>query len=184
MASSEKQTTANTSSSAGAGADTRTGEAQERAREAASEAGDAAWQQAHGQFEQQSGRAAEQGENLAAALRRMADEFEQQNQPMFSSYANSFAQYTDSFSQRLREKNLNHVMDDVRGYSRRQPALFVGGAIATGFLLARFLNSSATNNTTSTDRNKLSAERAPAETRASVPAAPGDTSPSVDSHSR
>lgn len=126
------------------GTDTRGEQAQERARETADNVKDSAWKQAQSQYEQQSGFAADQTEKMAAALRRMADEFEQQDQPAFSSYASKLAGYSDSMSDKLRGKDLNAIMNEVQDVGRRQPALVVGGAIATGFLLARFLRSSQT----------------------------------------
>ncbi len=140
-------TSSNTSSKPGSSTDSRSEETRKRARETASEVKDAAWQQARGQFEQQSSLAAEQTEKLAAVLRKMANEFDNQNQPAFSSFANNFARYSDSISHQLREKNLSGLMNDAQRYSRRQPAIFVGGAIAVGFLAARFLRSSDSGDT-------------------------------------
>lgn len=120
----------------------RSEQSQERARETADNVKDAAWKQAQSQYEQQSGFAAEQTEKLASALRRMADEFDHQHQPAFSGYATKLADYSDSMSGKLRGKDLNSIVDEVQEIGRRQPALVVGGAIAAGFLLARFLRSS------------------------------------------
>ncbi len=166
-------TSSNTSSGPGSSTGSRSEETRERARETASEVKDAAWQQARGQFEQQSGLAAEQTEKLAAVMRKMANEFDDQNQPAFSNYANNFARYSDSISHRLREKNLNALMDDAQNYSRRQPAMFVGGAIAAGFLMARFLRSSDSNESDSGETAHRHAETAtPASPQGGENAAP------------
>ncbi|MCA1772336.1 MAG: hypothetical protein LC677_06885 [Halomonas sp.] len=42
-----------------------------------------------------------------------------------------------------RDKDLRSVCDDARSFSRREPALFIGGVIAAGFLVSRFLRSSS-----------------------------------------
>ena len=116
-------------------------EARERTRQSAHEVKDAARQQAEGMFDQQKEVAANEAEKFASVFRKMAKEFDQQDQHYFSGYANNIARCTDGISQRLREKDLGTLMDQVQDYSRRQPAAFIGGAVAAGFLLARFLNS-------------------------------------------
>lgn len=121
------------------GADT----AESRARNAASETGNAAWEEAQAQFEQQRSFVAEQANKVASALHNMAREFDQQDQHAFSNYTNRLASYSDALSEKLRDKDLNYFVDEARSISRRQPLLFVGGAIAAGFVLARFLRSSA-----------------------------------------
>lgn len=125
-----------------------TGEAKERVRQTADEVKEAAQQQVEGLFAQQKDAAAEQAEKLSTVFRKMAEEFEAQDQSYFSGYANNIARCTDSLSQRLREKDLGSLMTQAQEYSRRQPALFVGGAVAAGFLLARFLRSSNRQGTT------------------------------------
>ena len=114
-----------------------------RARDAASDTGKAAWEEVQSQFAQQSSFAADQTDKVSAVLRNMADEFDQQDQHTFSNYTHHLAGYSDSLSEKLREKDLSYFVDEARNVSRRQPALFMGGAIAAGFVLARFFRSSA-----------------------------------------
>lgn len=116
--------------------------AKDRARQTADEVKDAARSQAEGLFNQQKDAAAEQAEKLSTVFHKMADEFDNQDQRYFSGYANNIAQCTDGLSQRLREQDLSGLMHQVQDYSRRQPAMYFGGAVAVGFLLARFLRSS------------------------------------------
>ncbi|SFH71129.1 hypothetical protein [Modicisalibacter xianhensis] len=117
-------------------------ELKQRGRETAHEIKGAARQQAEGLFSQQRDAAADQAEKISSAFRKMADEFDDQEQPLFSGYANDVASCTDNLSQRLREKDLGGLIEQAQDYSRRQPALYFGGAVAAGFLLARFLRSS------------------------------------------
>ena len=42
----------------------------------------------------------------------------------------------------LEGKGLRDVLDDVSGFAKRQPGLFVGGALVAGLVAARFLRSS------------------------------------------
>ena len=118
-------------------------ELKQRGRETADELKGAARQQAEGLFSQQRDTVADQAEGISSAFRKMADEFDNQEQPLFSSYAKSVAGCTDNVSQRLREKDLGGLVEQAQDYSRRQPALYFGGAVAAGFLLARFLRSSS-----------------------------------------
>jgi hypothetical protein len=122
-----------------------------RARDAASDTGKAAWGEAQSQFAQQSSFAADQTDKVSAVLHNMADEFDQQDQHTFSNYTNQLAGYSDSLSEKLREKDLNYFVDEARNISRRQPALFMGGAIAAGFVLARFLRSSSETEKTASE---------------------------------
>lgn len=140
------------STAAGAGASATGDHAQrdeirDRARQTADEVREAARQQAEGMFDRQKSAAAEQTEKLATVFRKMAKEFDQQDQHYFSGYANNLARCTDGISQRLREKDLEGLMSQVQEYSRRQPAIFIGGAIAAGFILSRFLRSSSERST-------------------------------------
>jgi ElaB/YqjD/DUF883 family membrane-anchored ribosome-binding protein len=114
----------------------------QRGRETAQEIKGAARQQAEGLFSQQRDAAAEQAEKISSAFRKMADEFDEQEQPLFSGYAKNVASCTDDLSHRLREKDLGGLVEQAQDYSRRQPGLYFGGAVAAGFLLARFLRSS------------------------------------------
>jgi hypothetical protein len=62
-------------------------------------------------------------------------------------FADSAAEAVQHVSQYLREKNVDEVVTEVEGFARRQPAVFLGSAVALGFLAARFLKSSNPNPT-------------------------------------
>lgn len=117
-------------------------EIKQQARQTTDEVKHAARQQAEGLLDRQKDAAAEQAEKLSTVLRKMADEFDQQQQPYFSGCVSNLARRSDVLSQRLRERDLDSLVNQAKDYSRRQPALFVGGAIAAGFLISRFLRSS------------------------------------------
>lgn len=53
--------------------------------------------------------------------------------------ADNVAQMSD----RLRGRDLRSLMDDVQGFARRSPAVFVAGAAVAGFAMARFLRASS-----------------------------------------
>ncbi|WP_252106362.1 MULTISPECIES: hypothetical protein [unclassified Halomonas] len=111
-------------------------------KEAAHDLGDAAQHQAEHFYEQQRELIAKQAGRFTSVMNKAADEFESQHQPFFSQQARKAAELADDFSNQFRDKDLKRVFHDVQGYSRREPAVFIGGAIAAGFLVARFLRSS------------------------------------------
>ncbi|MDQ2694398.1 MAG: hypothetical protein M3Z21_03280 [Pseudomonadota bacterium] len=81
---------------------------------------------------------------VAQALRKSAQEMHQQEHPpLITPYLERTADSIDRMASALRERDLNSLVRQVENFARRQPALFLGGAVAVGFLLARFLRSSA-----------------------------------------
>lgn len=115
----------------------------QQGRETAHEVSDAAHHQAESYFNQQRDNAAEQSRKLTSVLQKMADEFDNQKQPYFSKQTRKFADTTEQFSNKLRDKDLRSVCSEAQSFSRREPALFLGGMVAAGFLATRFLRSSA-----------------------------------------
>jgi hypothetical protein len=81
---------------------------------------------------------------VAEALRKAAHEMHQQEHPpMVTPYAEWAGDTLEQFSSTLRERDLNTLVRQTEDFARRQPGIFLGGAVVTGFLLARFLKSSA-----------------------------------------
>lgn len=81
---------------------------------------------------------------VAEILRKATQEMHQQKQPsMVVSYAERTADRLDQYSRTLQERDLNTLVRQAEGFARRQPGVFVGGAVVAGFLLARFFRSSA-----------------------------------------
>jgi hypothetical protein len=117
-------------------------ELRQQAGETRDELRDAARQQAESLLDRQKSAAADQAERVTTVLHKMADEFERQEQPYFSGCVNELAKRSDAFSRTLRERDLEALMEQTRHYSRQHPALFMGGAIAAGFMLSRFMRSS------------------------------------------
>lgn len=125
-------------------ADTLTAEKlKQQGRESAHEVGEVVQHQAEDYYTLQRDNATEQAQKLTGVLQKMADEFDQQQQPFFSKQARKFADTTERFSNNLRDKDLRSVCSEAESFSRREPALFVGGLIAAGFLVSRFLRSSS-----------------------------------------
>ncbi|UYV19795.1 hypothetical protein K1Y77_03720 [Halomonas qaidamensis] len=117
----------------------------QKGQESAAEIKDAAEQQAENAFAQQRESAAEQTKIVSAVFQKAADEFDRQKQPFCSQQTRRLAQKVDRFSQTMRDKDLHGLCKEAENYGRKEPALFIGGAIAAGFLVTRFLRSSSTH---------------------------------------
>ncbi|RUR33280.1 hypothetical protein ELY33_02680 [Vreelandella andesensis] len=120
----------------------------QKGQESVEELKDAAQQQAESAFAKQRESAAEQTKIVGAVLQKAADEFDRQKQPFCSRQVRKLAQTADRFSQTMREKDLRSVCKEAENYGRKEPALFIGGAIAAGFLVTRFLRSSSSHSHT------------------------------------
>ena len=56
-------------------------------------------------------------------------------------YTTSLAQQIENLSGYFERKDVRDMVRDVEGFARRYPAYFIGGAVALGFIAARFLKS-------------------------------------------
>jgi hypothetical protein len=77
-------------------------------------------------------------DSVARAVDRAADELEQTS-PALARHARDAAAHVHGFSERMREKSIGGIVDDLTGYARREPAAFFGMAVVAGFALSRFL---------------------------------------------
>jgi len=123
-----------------------TQQTQHGARELASKA----QAQARSMLDEQMQAAAGQVEGFAKALRKTSEQLDAQDQAAAARYVERTAEGLDSFSNTLRDQDLDSLTTQVQDYAKRQPAVFLGGAIAAGFLVARFLKSSAPSASLST----------------------------------
>jgi hypothetical protein len=79
---------------------------------------------------------------FARAIDSAAGELEGQS-PTIAQSVHAAARKVDGFSDNLSNRDVNELIDSATQLARAQPVLFVGGSIAAGFALARFLMSSA-----------------------------------------
>lgn len=79
--------------------------------------------------------------SVAHGLRQAADDMGQQSE-FAGRYARTAAERLERLSTDLRDADLEDLIDRTEDYARRNPALFLGGAVAAGFLFARFIKSS------------------------------------------
>ena len=77
--------------------------------------------------------------DLAQAVRRAGEELASNDQTPGSRWAVKAASGLDGLSGALSNRRPEELIDSVRGFGRRNPALFVGGAVLMGVALGRFL---------------------------------------------
>lgn len=91
---------------------------------------------------QQKGRAAESLGSVASALRQAGEQLGSHDQQMIGRVANQAADRLEHFSTGLQDKSVEDLMGDAERFARREPEMFLGGAVVLGLLAARFLKSS------------------------------------------
>lgn len=79
-------------------------------------------------------------ENLAQMLRRAGQEM---NGSPLSRLTDTVADQLESVGRVVGGKDLDTIIRDVESFARRNPAAFLSGAAALGFMAARFLKSSS-----------------------------------------
>lgn len=121
---------------------------QQKAGEAMGQAGE----QIKSRLEETKSSAADNLSGMADAIRSSSQHIREQPDAApvaekVAGFADSAAEAVQHVSQYLRDKNVDEVVTEVEGFARRQPAVFLGSAVALGFLAARFLKSSNPNPT-------------------------------------
>lgn len=119
---------------------------------------DAAWsgtkQKARHALDEQRQEAAAGVGEIAGALHKAAEDLGGKNRKGVADLAERTAEGLERLSSTLRTKDLDVMVRDVESFARRQPALFLGAAVAAGFLAGRFLKSSSVH-----DRAESHSER-------------------------
>lgn len=94
-------------------------------------------------LDQQKGKAADQLKSIASALHQTASECARHEERQTAGKVlEQAASSLEKAAESLRSADLEELMDQATRMVRRQPAMFIGGAIAAGFLISRFLKSS------------------------------------------
>lgn len=75
---------------------------------------------------------------LASSVRRVSSELESE-QPMIANLTSTAAEQTERLAGFLRETDARQMVGAVEDFARRQPLLFVGGALALGVAASRFI---------------------------------------------
>jgi hypothetical protein len=93
-------------------------------------------------LEERKERAAESVHGVADALRRTAGNLKGENEAI-ARYAEQAADTVARFSDTVRGRRLGDMVADLDDFARRQPTLFLIGAVAAGFIAGRFMAASA-----------------------------------------
>ncbi len=115
----------------------------QQARQQASELANRGGEQLKGQLANQKHNAAQRMTPIQTALRETGQQLRNQGQGPVAEYADKAAGQVERFSGYLRETEVDEILDEARGFARQRPALFLGSAVALGFLATRFLKSSS-----------------------------------------
>jgi ElaB/YqjD/DUF883 family membrane-anchored ribosome-binding protein len=115
-------------SAAGAATQHQVGRLGEQMREAASSL-----------IDEQKERMAVAVHGIADMLRRTADTLERENNATAAHYADQAAAQIDRISDTVRNRELSDMVAGTEDFARRQPALFIAGAVAAGFVIGRLL---------------------------------------------
>lgn len=88
------------------------------------------------------GQAAERIGAVSNAFRSVSQQLRDQNQAAIAQYADRAAENVDRLSGYLQQHEAEEIISEAENFVRKRPALVIGGALAAGFLVARFLKSS------------------------------------------
>jgi len=122
----------------------QTQQAVQQTQEAAGQLAGQAKDQAVSLVANQKDRTVQSLSSLAQALRQTGQSLQDQNQGAVSQLTDKVATQIEHVSGYLHERDMNQLLGEAEGYTRRNPALVLGGAFALGLLAARFLKTSGT----------------------------------------
>jgi hypothetical protein len=103
--------------------------------------------------EDQKRRGLEAVRSFAGAVGTAARELEQQS-PQVARYVHDAAEGLQSLTRNIEGRNLNDLVRSATDLARSNPTLFMVGAVAAGFAIARFMKSSAEPVEASSERNE------------------------------
>lgn len=114
------------------------GQAKQQAKDLAHQAE----QQAKSALSSRKAQAAAGLTDVAQAFRQTGNQLNDQDRGTVAQYSNQVADRVEQLSTYLENKEIDEMIADAEAFARRQPELFIGGALVLGFLGARFLKSS------------------------------------------
>jgi len=115
----------------------------QQARQQAGELATRGGEQVKSQLANQKHDASQRLTPIQVALRETAQQLRKQGQGSVAQYADKTSDQVERLSGYLRETEVDEMVDQARGFARSRPAVFLGSAVALGFLGARFLKSSS-----------------------------------------
>jgi len=115
----------------------------QQARQQASDLANRGTEQIKSQLDYQKHQAAQRLTPVQSALRETSQQLRRQGQGPVADYTDQASDQLERFSGYLRETSVDEITEEVRGFARSRPALFLGSAALVGFLGTRFLKSSS-----------------------------------------
>src|SRR5688572_24430043 len=112
-----------------------------RAREAVNQVKERAGERIESRISDTKSRAAETLSGVASSLLSSSESLREQNNGASRAFERA-AEGVDRFASYLQDTDVDVVVDQVHEFARRQPAAFIGGAFALGFIASRFLKAS------------------------------------------
>ncbi|HEX9464749.1 MAG TPA: hypothetical protein VGB82_19280 [Alphaproteobacteria bacterium] len=119
------------------------GQVRDQAAAAASDLARPMKERARDLAEEQKQAGADRLGGVARAVHQAADQLDKDLPPEASRYVHQAAAGIERVSSAIRERSVGELIDEVSDFARRQPVAFFGGAVLAGFVLSRFLKSSA-----------------------------------------
>jgi hypothetical protein len=113
-----------------------------RAREAVHTVKERAGERIESRIVDSKTRAADTLSGVASSLHSSSEQLRDQ-QPGASRAIERAAEGVERFANYLQETNVDDVVESVHEFARRQPAAFIGGAFALGFIASRFLKATS-----------------------------------------
>jgi hypothetical protein len=106
-------------------------------------------------------RASEVIEGLAGTVRRIGEPLHDESLQALGAYADDAAAGLERLASGIRNREVSELADDLRDVARRRPATYAAAGFAAGFVIARFLRTTAAE-----DRRPARGRMAPDRERA------------------
>jgi hypothetical protein len=121
----------------------KTSDVVDQAKEQTGQAMDQVRGSAFQMMDQQKQRAADGLGSVASALHQTGDSLQGGDQGAIGQYAHRAADTVDQLAQQIRDKDVEQLLSEAENFARREPEVFLGGAVLLGLLASRFLKASA-----------------------------------------
>jgi hypothetical protein len=118
------------------------GQVVDQAKDTAGQVAGQAKRQATSQLESQKERTVGALVTVAQAIRQTSQHLHEQDQAAVGGYVDQAAERIETLTDYLKTRDVPALLADTQDLARRQPGLFLTGAVALGFIGARFLKSS------------------------------------------
>jgi len=118
------------------------GQVAEQAQHKAKELTSQAQEQAKSAVATRKEQAVEGLEGIAQAFRQTGETLRTADQGAVANYSEQMANQIERLSSFLSERDVDQLLGDAETYARRHPEIFLGGALALGLLVGRFIKSS------------------------------------------